>query len=195
VHAGYAPSFEKVTPFSGRVAKAARWPDLRAQSRRGKYEKTLVAPGKLEQIIERLKKRLNPAKPSKLGDLEKRVAQAEGRVRNATDALVKMGYSAAMAEAVKREETKLTELQGELAAVQRDAKPRVIPHPTLVRKVLEQLFEMANRNQDSGRALLRRFMPPSILTPQKDGKWKMTGGFDIEAVFEVCDTNSRRDRD
>jgi hypothetical protein len=77
----------------------------------------------------------------------------------------------------------------------RREKPRVIPHPTLVRKVLEQLFEVADGNQESGRAMLKKFMPPLILTPEKGGKWKMTGGFDIEAVFEVCEPNSRRDRD
>jgi hypothetical protein len=39
-----------------------------------------------------------------------------------------------------------------------------------------------------------QFMPPLILTPEKGGKWKMTGGFDVEAVLEVCDPRSRRDR-
>ena len=61
--------------------------------------------------------------------------------------------------------------------------------------MLEQLFEVTDGNQEGGRAMLKKFMPPLILTPERRGKWKMTGGFDIEAVFEVCDTRSRRDRD
>ena len=62
----------------------------------------LTRDGMVERFITAVKKRYSRPKTSGLADLEKRVTQAETRVRNATDALVKMGFSPAMAEATKR---------------------------------------------------------------------------------------------
>jgi hypothetical protein len=70
----------------------------------------------------------------------------------------------------------------------------VLPHPKVVESFLGKLFDVLEVDQERGRALLRQFMPPLIITPQGDGTFRLSGGFDVEATFEVCDPKSRRDR-
>ncbi|HEY0714352.1 MAG TPA: hypothetical protein VGF45_16840 [Polyangia bacterium] len=109
---------------------------------------------------------------------------AETRVRNATDALVKMGFSAAMAEAVKREEDTLGRLRSDLAVATKANQPRVLPHPKVIESFLANMLQILESDEQRARSMLKRFMPPLIITPQADGTHRLTGGLDLEATFE-----------
>lgn len=160
----------------------------------------LLAPDLVERFIAGVKKRYESPKPSELLDLERRLPEAEARVRNVTDALSKIGFSAALVERLKLDEANLARLRGDLEAAIRANQPRVLPHPKVIEGFLSQLLTLLETDQDRARALLQRYMPHLIVTPLPDGGFKVTGGFDLEATLEpetapVRASTSRRDRD
>ena len=133
--------------------------------------------GMVERFIEGVKKRHARPKTSALADLEKRVTQAETWVRNATVALVKMGFSPAMAEATKREEDALAKLRTELTAATRDNQPRVLPHPKVIETFLANMMQVLETDPARGKSQLKQFMPPVVITPQADGTFDELTGF------------------
>jgi hypothetical protein len=49
---------------------------------------------------------------------------------------------------------------------------------------LKNLLELLEADEPRARDLLRRFMPPVVLTPKSDGGFSVTGGFDLEATLD-----------
>jgi hypothetical protein len=104
------------------------------------------------------------------------------------------------------------EVGGRTAKQRRLPATRLLPYP-LVREAtdvvgfagmlkfegfLSQLLALLETDQERARVLLRRYMPPLVLTPLESGAFKVTGGFDLEATLEPEDSpvrasNSRRD--
>jgi site-specific DNA recombinase len=160
----------------------------------------LTAPDLVERFIAGVKKRYESPKPSHMVELEKRLPEAERRVRNVTEALAKVGVSAALLERLKEDEADLARLRGDLEAATRENRPGVLPHPRVIEGFLSQLMALLETDQDRARVLLKRYMPPLVVTPLDGGVFKVTGGFDLEATLEPEDlpvraSSSRRDRD
>ncbi len=116
-----------------------------------------------------------------------------------TEALSKVGFSQALVERLKEDEASLARVRGQLEAATRENQPRVLPRPKVIEGFLAQLLALLETDQDRARGLLKRYMPPLVLTPLDGGGFKISGGFDLEATLEPDDvpvraSRSRRDR-
>jgi hypothetical protein len=105
----------------------------------------------------------------------------------------------AEAERLKEDEANLARVRGALEAATRENQPRVLPHPKVIEGFLAQLLSLLETDQDHARGVLKRYMPPLVLTPLDGGSRKISGGFDLEATLEPDDipvraSTSRRDR-
>jgi hypothetical protein len=108
---------------------------------------------------------------------------ADDRIRNLTDGLARIGFSAALAARLVEEEAAKARLQSEADALRADQAPRVLPHPKVIEGILTNLIHLLDADPGRARAILKRFMPPVVLMPEGDG-WRLTGGFDLEATLD-----------
>ena len=173
----------------------------------------LVKDGLSEKVSEGFKRRHQA--PAKSRDLEKLVTATETKIRNLTDVL-SHGYLASIAERLKEEEMRLLELRAQLSAAKGRDGPKVVAHPKVIEAFIADLLRNLEVDQNRARAILQRCMPALLLTPIGDGKFRITGGFDLDATLQpevsgpssrqglpnrsenklrVCGPSSRRDRD
>jgi hypothetical protein len=110
---------------NNRTVSALRLNDLVPKSLR----KVLSAPDVAERIHAGIKALYSRPRASKTKDLDSTIALTEGRIRNLTHALGEMGVSVAVTEALKEQEKRLADLQGERRAMaaREGSAPTVVP--------------------------------------------------------------------
>jgi hypothetical protein len=74
--------------------------------------------------------------------------------------------------------TKLDQAQRRLASAARESRPRILPHPRLIQRCVDELLAFLEVDTEKARAALARHMPPLILTPDR-GAYRITGGFNL----------------
>jgi site-specific DNA recombinase len=171
--------------------------------------KQLTTPKLLQDFVTAFKKRFSErhgAEAPELADLERELAATEGRIKNLTDALGKMGFSRAIAEALRVEEEKLEETKARLASARKRSRPNVVPHPKVVESYIANLLALLEADKTRARELLAKHMQPLVMTPV-GRTYRVTGGFDLSlcidesghdarpAEQQVLGKVSRRDRD
>jgi hypothetical protein len=53
----------------------------------------------------------------------------------------------------------------------------------VIENLLWNLLGLLERDPDRARTILKRFMPPVVLTPHDGDGWKISGGFDLDATL------------
>jgi hypothetical protein len=117
-------------------------------------------------------------------ELEKLLLGAEERMGNLAYAIAQMRGSAALTTRLQAEEALHAKLIAEAEGLRRDQQPKVLPHPKVIENLLSNLLGLLERDPDRARTILKRFMPPVILTPHDGDGWKIGGGFDLEATLD-----------
>lgn len=126
--------------------------------------------------------RARDAASSDLEALDAQIAEAERRTSNARQALVALGMDSAMLAMLRQEEDKARSLKDQRSRV---GKRRVLPHPGIVGGYLRQLLDSLEHDEDKGREILSRFMPPLRLTPDESRGWRISGAFGLEEFVEA----------
>jgi DNA invertase Pin-like site-specific DNA recombinase len=116
-------------------------------------------------------------------DLERQIEQAVARVKNITAAMAASGFSEALLAQLREEEARVGALKRRLASATRESRPRILPHPRLIQKCIDQLLAFLEVDTEKARAALARHMPPLILTPDR-GTYRITGGFNLSLFVE-----------
>ena len=150
----------------------------------GALQERLQAPGLVERFIAGVKKRFTAPKPSRLVELENLLLASEERMENLADAIAQLRTSAALTTRLQQEEALHAKLTSEAEGLRRDQQPKVLPHPKVIENLLSNLLSLLARDPDRARTILKRFMPPVVLTPHDGDGWQISGGFDLEATLD-----------
>ena len=154
----------------------------------GALKAQLTTPGLIEQFQATFTRRFDElntggAAAREAQELEREIHELEGRVRNVTLALAKIGFSEALAAQLGAEETKLTDAKDRLSHLRTQGRRRVLPHPKVIETYLRNLLGALDRDKDTARTLLARHMPPLLLTPEGSA-FRITGGFDLSICLD-----------
>jgi len=79
------------------------------------------------------------------------------------------------------EEAKLSELEAERTAASNE-RPKVMPHPALIARYVEDLLATLETDVPKARAILQRVLRPFVLTPDGAG-YRISGALDLSAVL------------
>src|SRR5207244_1660917 len=106
-------------------------------------QRELLAPELVDRLVQLVEDEYEDLHNADQGtrELEQILRTHEQRVRNATEALVKMGWSEALAAALKDEEAQVATLRARLAEKRR-AGPRRTLEPDLVRTYVHDLLQV-----------------------------------------------------
>jgi DNA invertase Pin-like site-specific DNA recombinase len=113
-------------------------------------------------------------------DLEQQLAAQELRVKNATEAVVRTGWSAALTGALKAEEQKLAALQDRVG--DHRARLRAVPSPETIRGYLRDLVTTLTTAPARARDVLARHIEPLTLSPTPDGGYRLDGKLNLAAA-------------
>ncbi|HEY1954378.1 MAG TPA: hypothetical protein VGH28_02175 [Polyangiaceae bacterium] len=114
--------------------------------------------------------------------VERRVRDCERRLANLTDALAKVGWSEALANKLRDEESHLAKLKAERAATARDPAARAVPDRATIARYVKNLFTLLETDAVRGREILSRFVAPIVMTPKVQGSarhYRATGAFNL----------------
>ena len=87
-------------------------------------------------------------------------------MENLADAIAQLRTSAVLTTRLQQEEALHAKLTSEAEGLRRDQQPKVLPHPKVIENLLSNLLGLLERDPDRARTILKRFMPPVVLTPQ-----------------------------
>jgi hypothetical protein len=93
------------------------------------------------------------------------------------------GFSEALLAQLREEEANLAGLKTRLASAARESRPKVLPHPRLIQRCIDQLLDFLAVDPEKARAVLVRHMPPLILTPERQ-TYRITGGFNLSLFLD-----------
>lgn len=132
------------------------------------------------QTFERRVRELQRPEPDSL-DLERKVREAETRIRNVTEALAKLGYSDALAEQLQVEEARLGALK-ENRAAKKKVSSAALPERHVIAGYFSDLQRVLETDKVRGREVLGRHLRPIVLTPEAEGPvrgYRATGAFNF----------------
>jgi hypothetical protein len=125
---------------------------------------------------------LSRTSSSNAADLERRIRETEGRARNVTEALAKIGYSEALLEQLRIEEARLATLKADQAARRpRPIRPLVVP-PERIQGYIGNLVGVLETDPARGRERLGRHLAQVVMTPEGEGPsrtYRATGAFNL----------------
>ncbi len=101
-------------------------------------------------------------------------------MKNATEAVVRSGWSSALSAALKDEERKLADLHERLG--DHSARRRALPSADTVRGYLRDLVATLTAAPIRARDVLARHIEPLTLTPTPDGGYRLDGQLNLAAV-------------
>jgi hypothetical protein len=96
------------------------------------------------------------------------------------DAQEPVSQNAALEKRLDLEEAKLRQLEAERAALT-DQGPKVMPHPALIARYVEDLLTTLDTDVAKARAILMRVLRPFTLTPDGDS-YRISGALNLSAV-------------
>lgn len=74
-------------------------------------------------------------------------------------------------------------LRARLVQATREERPKIIPHSSVIRAYIDNLLALLGTDKEKARELLRRHMPPLVLTPEAAG-YRITGGFNLSLLLD-----------
>lgn len=118
--------------------------------------------------------------------LDKRIRESEGRIRNVTDALARVGWSDGLATQLQDEERRLSQLRTERARLSKGATVAT-PAPERIAGFLRESLGVLRTDPVKGREFLTKHLAPVVMTPEGEGRerhYRMTGAFDMAAAIK-----------
>jgi hypothetical protein len=115
------------------------------------------------------------------------------RVRNITDALAHVGFSAAVAEKLAEEERKLAALRATTTKARPLKKGMSCPHRGQLERYLEDLLRLLEVDTIRGREVLVRHLTPVVMTPKGEGPdrhYVATGAFNLALTLRTAGKSS-----
>ena len=159
-------------------ANAGTLSELPVEAVIGTLQRKLSDPALTDAVLAGFQEHMNEtAKNDAVADLERQQRKAEQRLANITEALA-AGFSEAILRQVKIEEDALNGIRSKLAAAKAVTRPKVLAHPVLTKLIGRMADVLKAGDPDQGKALLRRHLPPVVVTPVPGG-YCITGAFGI----------------
>jgi site-specific DNA recombinase len=145
----------------------------------------------IERFVEGVQKRL-AAKPSDADAdaFQVRIREVEGRVRNLTESLAKLGWSDALGLHLKEEETQLAKLKAARTAARPSRAPLAMPSALEIAGYLGDLVRTLSADPVRGQALLGRHLAPVVMTPNGEGPgrhYRLTGALNLAACLRTLE--------
>lgn len=152
----------------------------------GELRKLIDTPAYLKLFVDEFTRQLAEAQRSEsVQAIEAQITECDRRIKNATDALLRMGFSEAIQAALRAEEDRRAQLRDQLANARRQV---VVPHPAAIAGHLKNLVVTLGKTPTEARPLLERVFPqPLVLTPGPDG-YSINGGILVDARVGRADT-------
>lgn len=135
----------------------------------------LRSPEVVSRIVDRAARRLAAHNRELAAAVDgSEIGEAERRVANATEAIVKMGYSEALHEALRREESRLAQLRVRVEGAR--TVTRLPLSERQVEKILGSMTEALRASPERSREVLSRHLTPLTMSPTAYG-YNYGGGF------------------
>lgn len=137
--------------------------------------RVLSAPGVVEELMDRYAEKMATLRKSDLENgVQKRLEQAEKKVRNLYEAVGKLGLSESLSAAIRDAEAEM--VAAKAAAGKAASSGLVLPHPSRIQAAIRNILETLEKDGQAARELLRKHIGALILTPTADG-YLYEGGF------------------
>jgi hypothetical protein len=150
----------------------------------GHLQNVLTRPDRIEAFIDEFQRRyreLLETSGSRLKSLDAQIARQRQQIEAVMTALVTVPGSKALGARLTIEEAKLPQLEAERAALT-DQRPKVMPHPALIARYVEDLLVTLDTDVPKARAILMRVLRPFTLTPDGDS-YRISGALNLSAVM------------
>ena len=149
----------------------------------GHLRNVLTRPDRIEAFIDEFQRRyreLLDTSGTKIKSIDAQIARQRQQIEAVMTALVTVPGSKALGARLAIEEAKLPQLEAERAALT-DQRPKVMPHPALIARYVEDLLTTLDTDVPKARAILMRTLRPFKLTP--DGaSYRISGALNLSAV-------------
>lgn len=185
----------KESPLTAQEIIALRKRDHRSRDRQA-GEPQLTDPllaERFQRSFERRLGELNHASPTDTADGDRRIREAEGRIRNVTEAMAKIGYSEALLKQLQIEEDRLAALKAD-QALRRPAppKPLAVP-PERIQTYIGNLVDVLETDPVRGRERLGRHLALVKMTPEGEGPdrhYRASGAFNLSTLLKEASGKS-----
>jgi hypothetical protein len=151
----------------------------------GHLRNVLTRPDRIEAFIDEFQRRyrdLLETSGSRLKTIDGEIARQRKQIDAVMAALVTVPGSKALGGRLATEEAKLAELEAQRSDVAADERPKVMPHPALIARYVEDLLVTLDTDVPKARAILQRVLRPFTLTP--DGaSYRISGALDLSAML------------
>ena len=112
--------------------------------------------------------------------MDAQITRQRQQIEAVMAALVTVPGSKARGARLATEEAKLGQLEAERSALT-DQRPKVMPHPALIARYVEDLLTTLDTDVPKARAILMRVLRPFTLTPDGDS-YRISGALNLSAV-------------
>ena len=158
-------------------------------------KETLTAPEIAEAFVSAFERRVRERarKPSTGGDLERRLKDAETRVKNVTAGIARLPESEALYAQLATEEATTKRLRAEISQARPAGAQRVVPTRAAVRASIGKFLDLVvAESPERGREILARVMTPLTLTRNENtpGTWLVTGALRLRTLAAGVSANS-----
>ena len=151
----------------------------------GHLRNVLTRPDRIEAFIDEFQRRyreLLETSGSRLKTIDGEIARQRKQIDAVMAALVTVPGSKALGGRLATEEAKLAELEAQRFGIAADERPKVMPHPALIARYVEDLLVTLDTDVPKARAILQRVLRPFTLTP--DGaSYRISGALDLSAML------------
>jgi hypothetical protein len=114
--------------------------------------------------------------------MDAQIARQRQQIEAVMVALVTVPGSKALGARLATEEEKLAQLEAERATLA-DQRPKVMPHPALIARYVEDLLTTLDTDVPKARAILMRVLRPFTLTLTPDGaSYRISGALNLSTV-------------
>jgi DNA invertase Pin-like site-specific DNA recombinase len=129
--------------------------------------------------------------PDSAKELERRISEAERRVKNVTEAFARATWSEALLAQLREEEERLATLKGQRATTK--SNNASTPTDDQIEGYAKNLFRVLEADAARGREILARSLAPVVLTPyEKLGQrsYRMSGALNVADVLSEKKTSA-----
>ena len=157
--------------------------DLERSRDRRHLRNVLTRSDRIEAFIDEFQRRygeLLETSGSRLKSVDGQIARQRQQIEAVMAALVTVPGSKALGARLAAEEAKLSQLDAERATVA-DQRPKVMPHPALIARYVEDLLTTLDTDVPKARAILMRVLRPFTVMPDGES-YRISGALNLSAV-------------
>jgi site-specific DNA recombinase len=148
---------------------------------------------RFHRSFERRLGELSRAMPTDTAGVERRLQEAEGRIRNVTEAMAKIGYSEALLKQLRIEEDRLAALQADQPVRRPPPAKRLAVPPERIQSYVRNLVSVLETDPVRGRERLGRHLALVKMTPEGEGPgrhYRASGAFNLSSLLKEASGKS-----